>query len=155
MTPATAYADSSFLMSLAVEDANTEEAKRFMSRQPEPLPFNPLHRLEVRNGLRLRVHRGDIDAFRRTAALRQIEEDLEDGLLVHQAMPWTDALRRAEQLSADHAEQIGSRAADTLHVAAALLAEAQRFLSFDKRQRDLAKAAGLKVFPHAMPKQGG
>ena len=72
MTPATAYADSSFLMSLTVEDANTAEAKRFMSRNPAALPFTPLHRLEVRNGLRLRVWRGEIDAPRLATALRQI-----------------------------------------------------------------------------------
>ncbi|MFZ4776536.1 MAG: type II toxin-antitoxin system VapC family toxin [Terrimicrobiaceae bacterium] len=141
------YADSSFLISLLVEDGNTEEARRFMDRHLEALPFNPLHRLEVRNGLRLRVWRKDIDPARRTAALRQIEEDLEDGLLVHQAMPWTEAMRKAEQLSTDHAERIGSRAADTLHVSAALLAGAGRFLSFDKRQRQLAKAGGLDVKP--------
>jgi predicted nucleic acid-binding protein len=79
--------------------------------------------------------------------LRQIEDDLSDGVLVHQAMPWTNALRKAEHLSVDHAEKIGCRAADTLHVAAALLAPARRFLSFDKRQRELAKAAGLDVKP--------
>lgn len=118
-----------------------------MTRHPGPLPFNPLHRLEVRNGLRLRVHRDEIDTVRRAAALRQIEEDLEDGVLVHQAIPWTEAMRKAEQLSADHAERIGSRTADTLHVAAALLAGARQFLSFDKRQRDLAKAGGLDVKP--------
>ncbi len=118
-----------------------------MSRNPGALPFNPLHRLEVRNGLRLRVHRDEIDTVRRAAALRQIEEDLEDGVLVHQAIPWTEAMRKAEQLSAAHAERIGSRTADTLHVAAALLAGARQFLSFDKRQRDLAGTAGLDVKP--------
>ena len=56
-------------------------------------------------------------------------------------------MRKAEQLSAAHAERIGSRAADTLHVAAALLAGARQFLSFDKRQRDLAGMAGLNVKP--------
>ena len=147
MTPVAAYADSSFLISLSVEDANTAAAQRFMSRHPAVLPFNPLHRLEVRNGLRLRVWRAEIDSPRLAAALRQIEQDLEEGMMIHQAMPWTDALRRAEQLSADHAERIGNRAADTLHVAAAMLAGARRFLSFDKRQRALAKAAGLEVKP--------
>jgi len=147
MTPAAEYADSSFLMSLNVEDANTEEAKRFMSGNPSALHFNPLHRLEVRNGLRLRVWRGEIDAPRRAAALRQVEEDLADGVLVHVSVPWTEALRKAEQLSAAHAEQIGSRTADTLHVAAATLAGTRRFLSFDKRQRELAKSAGLDVKP--------
>jgi len=55
--------------------------------------------------------------------------------------------KEVEHLSADHAERIGSRSADTLHVAAAMLAGARRFLSFDKRQRELAKAAGLQVKP--------
>ena len=36
---------------------------------------------------------------------------------------------------------------DLLHVAIALECGAQIFLSFDKRQRRLAKAAGLKVKP--------
>ena len=67
--------------------------------------------------------------------------------MAHVALPWTDALRKAEQLSADHAERIGSRLADTLHVAAAMLAGTRRFLSFDIRQRELAKAAGLEVKP--------
>ncbi|MEI6035588.1 MAG: type II toxin-antitoxin system VapC family toxin [Verrucomicrobiae bacterium] len=141
------YADSSFIVSLHSDDANAGVARRFMSRHQEELPFNPLHRLEVRNGLRLAVFRQEMTHEEGTRAMRQIEEDLEDGILVHSAMPWTDALRRAEQLSEDHAERIGNRAADTLHVAAAMLAGARRFLSFDKRQRDLAGAAGLEVKP--------
>ena len=126
---------------------NAGRARKFMALQLEPLPFNPLHRLEVRNGLRLAVFRGEMTVDERAAALRQIEEDVEDGVFVHQAIPWTEAMRKAEQLSAAHAERIGSRAADTLHVAAALLAGARQFLSFDKRQRDLAGMAGLNVKP--------
>lgn len=146
-TNGTVYADSSFLISLLVEDGNTDEAKRFMARHTRILQFNALHRLEVRNGLRLRVWRGEIDAQRRSAALRLIENDLADGLLLHVPLAWTDALRQAEKLSAAHAEELGCRAADTLHVAAALLAESELFLSFDKKQRALAKAAGLHVKP--------
>jgi predicted nucleic acid-binding protein len=147
MTEAEDYADSSFLMSLFVEDANTGAAERFIARHPAVLAFNPLHRLEIRNGVRLRVHRGEIDKPARTLALRRIDQAIEGGQLIHTPLPWTDALRKAEQLSADHAERIGSRSADTLHVAAAMLAGARRFLSFDKRQRELAKAAGLIVKP--------
>jgi predicted nucleic acid-binding protein len=145
MTPV--YADSSFLMSLFLEDANTGSAEQFIARHPAVLAYNPLHRLEVRNGLRLRVHRGEIDKPARAAALHRMDEAIEDGKLVYTPLPWTDALRKAEQLSAAHAERIGSRAEDTLHVAAAILTAARRFLSFDKRQRELAKAAGLEVKP--------
>ena len=141
------YADSSFLVSLTVEDGNTDSARKFMVKHQQALPFNPLHRLEVRNGIRLRVHRKELDSARRVAALRLIDDDLTDGLLVHQAMPWTDAMRQAEALSLSHTETTGTRAADTLHVAAALITGAKHFLSFDKKQRALASAAGLDVKP--------
>lgn len=141
------YADSSFLVSLHTRDANTEAARRYMEKNPETLPFNPILRLEVLNGIRMMVFRGEMTPGERAVALRQIEEDLADGILIHTPLPWTNALRRAEQLSEAHAEQIGSRSADTLHVAAALLAGFRRFLSFDKRQRQLAKAAGLTAKP--------
>lgn len=147
MIPTTSYADSSFLVSLHSDDANADAARRFMAWHPEELPFNPLHRLEVFNGLRLAVFRGEITGEERERAFRQIEEDLSDGILVHVPLPWTDALRKAEQLSADHAERIGGRSADTLHVAAAILTGTRRFLTFDKRQRALARAAGLEVKP--------
>jgi predicted nucleic acid-binding protein len=145
MTPD--YPDSSFVISLYCGDQHTEEARRFMARHPAALAFNPFHRLEVFNGLRLRVHRGEMTREERAAALRRIDENLSEGILAHSPLPWTDALRKAEQLSADHAERIGSRSTDTLHVAAAMLAGTRRFLSFDKRQRELAKAAGLQVKP--------
>ncbi len=141
------YADSSFLISLNCADANSKDALSYMARHPVSLPFNPLHRLEVRNGFRLRVHRGDMTPEERTAALRQIDGDLAEGLLVHAPLPWTDALRKAEQLSEEYTERTGSRAADTLHVAVALLSKVRRFLSFDEKQRALAKVVGLTVKP--------
>ena len=89
-----AYADSSFLVSLIVDDANSAAARRFMLKHQEALPFNPLHRLEVRNGIRLRVQRKELAVAGRNLALRQIADDLTEGLFVHLPMPWTEALRR-------------------------------------------------------------
>jgi hypothetical protein len=152
MTAPTSYADSSFLVSLQTRDANSEAARVLMARHPEALPFNPLHRLEARNGIRLMVFRGDLSREEADGALRQIEEDLAEGFLVRVPLPWTAALRKAEELSVDHAEQIGVRSADTLHVAAAILSRARSFLSFDQRQRALAEATGLKVLPRSIPK---
>jgi predicted nucleic acid-binding protein len=51
-------------------------------------------------------------------------------------------------LSEKHATKDGQRTIDLLHVAIALECGAKTFLSFDKRQRRLATAAGLKVSPH-------
>jgi len=41
----------------------------------------------------------------------------------------------------------GHRSLDILHVAAALVSEAEELLTFDERQRKLAQAEGLKVKP--------
>ncbi len=141
------YADSSFLVSLFRRDEHSAAANRYLARRAGRLPFNPLHRLEVRNAIRLGVKRGELSAEERRTALAQIDADLEEGFLVHTPVHWTEVLRRAEALSAAHTETLGTRAVDILHVAIALETGVKSFLSFDHTQRALAKAAGLAVRP--------
>lgn len=142
-----AYPDSSFLVSLVSKDTRSTDAAAYMARTAEPLMFTPLHRIEARNALRNAVGRGDITASEQRAAFRRMEDDLRDGLLVHTAVGWTDVFRRADELSEKHAAAEGQRTIDLLHVALALESGANTFLSFDARQRKLAKGAGLKVKP--------
>jgi predicted nucleic acid-binding protein len=144
---ADAYADSSFLVSLHRADSFHDAAHAFMAKAALSLAFTPLHRIEVRNALRNATAGGDMRAAERALAFRQIEEDLRDGLLIHTPVKWTDAFRRADELSEKHAATEGQRTMDLLHVAVALESDAGTFLSFDQRQRKLAKAAGLKVKP--------
>ena len=144
---ASVYPDSSFLVSLVCKDTNSAEALAHMARAKEPLAFTPLHRIEARNALRNIAGRGGISAQDRHEAFLQVEEDLRDGMLVHTPVNWTDVFRRADELSESHAAADGQRTVDLLHVAIALESGAQTFLSFDKRQRRLAKSAGLKVKP--------
>jgi predicted nucleic acid-binding protein len=49
------------------------------------------------------------------------------------------------QLARRYAARLGLRTLDTLHVASALELKAQRFWTFDERQKKLARAAGLKT----------
>ena len=144
---ATAYPDSSFLVSLVCKDTNSTAALVCMERAKESLAFTPFHRIEARNALRNLAGRGEISEHDRYAAFLQIEEDLREGMLVHTPVDWTDVFRRADELSEAHAAKDGQRTIDLLHVAIALESGAKTFLSFDKRQRRLAKAAGLKVKP--------
>jgi hypothetical protein len=65
--------------------------------------------------------------------------------LVHQAIDWTDVLREAERLGAEHNERIGCRSADLLHIAAAKELACEMFLTFDQKQAVMARAAGLSV----------
>ena len=143
----TAYPDSSFVVSLVCRDTRSDEAAGHMERAAAALIFTPLHRIETRNALRNATGRGALTDADQRAAFRQIEEDLRDGLLVHTSVNWPDVFRRADALSERHAATEGQRTLDLLHVAIALECGAKTFLSFDQRQRKLAKAVGLKVKP--------
>ena len=141
------YADTSFLVRIYLTQSDSPKALALMSGFRDPLPFTPLHRHELRNALRLAVFRREIDAERRKLAFQDIESDLEDAILAHAPIPWTDAFRDADKLGAAHTESMGVRAIDLLHAGIALALGATEFLTFDFRQAALAKAAGLKVKP--------
>lgn len=51
----------------------------------------------------------------------------------------------ATDLARTHIARLGTRTLDSLHVAAALELKAERFWTFDDRQKKLAKAVGLKT----------
>ena len=142
-----AYPDSSFLVSLHHADIHGPRARSFLAKTHFPLFFTPLHRTEVRNALRNVTARGDMRVSELRLAFQQIDEDLREGILVHTPVEWTNVFRRADELSQTHATREGQRTIDLLHVAIALEVRAKTFLSFDNRQRKLARAAGLEVKP--------
>lgn len=142
-----AYADTSFLVSLYVpETRRTERAVAYMERKREALPFTPFHRLELRNAIWLMVWLKRITATDRSRALGEVEDDLDAEIfLIHTSINFTEAFRHAEQIGAAHNERVGSRSSDLLHVAAALQLGFKQFLTFDQKQLDIARAAGLRV----------
>jgi hypothetical protein len=142
-----AYADSSLIVSLYVpEGERTERAANYMAAHRESLPFTPQHRLEVRNAIRLLVWSNRISIGDRSRVLREIEGDLDSEIfLIHVPLDYTNVYGRAERIGAAHNEGIGCRSADLFHVAAALELRFQDFLTFDDRQQQMARAAGLNV----------
>jgi predicted nucleic acid-binding protein len=80
--------------------------------------------------------------------LRQVEADLRaKALIFHAPIDWVSVLRAAEVIAEAHNLAIGCRSADLFHVAAAMVAKADEFLTFDERQKKLARAVGLPVGP--------
>jgi predicted nucleic acid-binding protein len=142
-----AYPDSSFLVSIYRLDGNHAVAGAFMRKHSPSLAFILLHRVELRNALRFAEIQGLITPEERRRTFRRIEEDLREDFLVHATISWSDICRRADDLSEKHMIKNGQRTIDLLHVAAALETGTQLFLSFDQRQRGLAKVAGLQVKP--------
>lgn len=142
-----AYADTSFLVAVYSPQADSLQALTYMQRLQDALPFTPFHRHELRTGIRLRVFRREITAEQCKSAFREVDSDLEENILVHTPIGWTDTFREAEALADGHVESLGVRSFDVLHVALALTLRRTEFLTFDTRQAALAKAAGLKVRP--------
>ena len=140
-----AYADTSFLFSLAVHDANSSAAVAYLKAHRQPLALTPLQRCELRNALRLAVFRGTLDAATAKLALEKIEADVTAGNLAETPLVWPHVFHAAEQLGEKHTTALGVRTLDLLHVAAATTIGAKKLLTFDGRQQALAKAAGLHI----------
>ena len=138
------YADTSFLVSLYIQDANSARA---VANAPELLPvfLTPLTEHELRNAIRLCVFRRQITTMQREKALHDLENDKAAGVLHAVPLDWPKALKYAVALGRRHTEALGARGMDILHVASALALKAGRFVTFDERQRELARLAGLEI----------
>ena len=132
-------------MSLYVLEANSARAVTAVEKGTRPLFFAPLVRHELRNALRLAVFRRQITSPQREAAWHEIERDLVLGVLHEAPLDGPEALKAAEALSCTHTETLGARGMDMLHVGSALALRAKRFATFDGRQRELVKLAGLEL----------
>ena len=139
------YADTGFVTSLYVRDANSGRAQAVMSAQALPIAVCWLHQLEFRNALRLRVFRKEMTIVQRDASLNWFLADLANGIWVVETPLHQTLMTEAERFSATHSETLGTRSLDILHVAAAVVLGCRVFLTFDLRQAALAKAAGLTV----------
>lgn len=83
-------------------------------------------------------------------ATAKFEEDLAEGVRLRlESVDWSDAFQQAESLARRFARTLRPGGHDLVLVAAALALGATWFLSYDRntRQRPLAGAAGLRVWP--------
>ena len=85
-----------------------------------------------------------------TEAARQFDDDLAEGLRLRlESVDWPDAFQQAESLARRFSRTLRPGGHDLVLVAATVAMGASWFLSFDRnsRQRPLAAAAGLRVWP--------
>ena len=141
------YADTSFLSSYFLPDANSARAFVSVKALSVPLVFTALHRLELKNALGLAVFRGRITPSQNQMVWRDITTDLASGLLSAFPTNWYAVMRQAALLSAQHTPSTGCRSLDVLHIAAALRLGSTEFFSFEVRQRSMAQLVGLTVKP--------
>ena len=137
------YADSSFFVSLYMDDAHSIEAQRRMATHPH-IWLLPLNRVEWVHAIAQHVFRREISPREAAQFYSAFEADRKLGLYLELEMP-ESAFDTAIELGQTYVPRLGTRTLDTLHVASALELGAQRFWTFDERQAKLARAVGLKV----------
>jgi predicted nucleic acid-binding protein len=140
------YLDTSAFLKLYIREAGSERVQAMVAGQPEPLPVWEIVEMELSNALNLKVFRGELkesEAVRQHSLFRRRQT---------KGLYFVPEIRRA-QLVADFRElsgltrRLGCRTMDILHVACALQLMPKAFLTFDHRQRKLAKTTGAFAVP--------
>ena len=142
-----AYADTGFIVTLYKEEGTSPRAAALMSKQTETVRLSHLGELEFRNALHLAVFRGELTAGEAALKKHLFLDDITNGIFAIMPVPASALFAKARELADRHSARLGTRSLDLMHVAAALLLKTGTFLSFDERQRNAAKAEGMKVLP--------
>jgi predicted nucleic acid-binding protein len=142
-----AYFDTAIIIKLYVQEATSTDAIRLANECLSPYLLTPWQEIEARTALRLKAFRKEISIAEMQASLAAFEEDIQSGRWEKPEYSEAAVWRFARELSDNHAMKIGCRTLDILHVAAALCLGMETFVTFDERQRALAKLKGLTVKP--------
>lgn len=141
------YADSSFLVTLYADEHNSALARAYVGGNAHPIYLTSFSKAETEHALRMFAFRKLIAMDEMTQCLLLFEEDQGSGIYRLLIISSEELFGKASQLSKRHGLELGVRFLDVVHVAAAVLAKAKIFLTFDARQAKLAKAVGLQVKP--------
>jgi predicted nucleic acid-binding protein len=139
------YVDTSVIVKLYVKEDRSLEATDWVRNNNEAIPWTALHELEFNNAIHLKEFRDEITPEEAGWIRERFTEHEERGVYYRPQLNWIDTFGLAVGLSGKHTKKTGSRSLDILHVAAALVLEADKFLTFDERQSGLADLSGIVV----------
>lgn len=141
------YADTSWWLGYKCRgDTQHQTAISLFDREPSAeVIWTPWHRVEVFNGFCQAERAGILARSESRQIIRLLEQEIRIGYWPHVEFDWTDAVRTAGELRAEHSLKLIVRSMDLFHVAIAIEVGADALISFDREQIALAKAAGLAV----------
>ena len=139
------YVDPSALLKLYLKEPESRAMSTWRGKAGDALPITHHGRVELINGICLAAYRGLVTEQVREAALGAVDDDFAQGRYLQADLLWRATLNRAAELSREHTSSLGGRSLDVLHVASALELELRHFATFDRRQQQLARLAGLRV----------
>jgi hypothetical protein len=138
------YADTSFLFSLYISDANSGAAAATISRFKPPLLTTDFGEFEFTNAVSWGVFGKQLLIGEQRAVLESLSKDVDTGVVRVIPIP-AAAFLRAKQIAQTKTPVLGNRALDVLHVASALVLKADIFCTFDGKQTTLASSFGLPI----------
>jgi len=138
------YLDASIVFSLYRPDRNSAFAASLIAAASAPLILSSFCEFEVFNAFSLCIFRKEISEHEALGTRRKLDLNIESGAYQLRPLPET-AFARAKALAEKITPSIGVRAADLLHIAAAIELGAKSLYTFDQKQHKSAQAAGLKV----------
>jgi len=133
--------DSSVLVRLYLNAEGADALERFLADDAKVISVSELARVEVLNVLLRDPALG---------AAARFADDLDEGVRLRtESVDWPEAFQQAESLARRFSRTLRPGGHDLVLVAAAVAMGASWLLSFDRnsRQRPLAAAAGLHVWP--------
>ncbi|MBX3273403.1 MAG: type II toxin-antitoxin system VapC family toxin [Sandaracinaceae bacterium] len=139
------YVDPSALRSLYVHDDRSKRFAAWRKRTDGALVLTRHGYAEMVNSIMHGIFRGDLEPGEASGAVADLDEDLRTGRLILADTLWRRALELAAQASREHTARTGARTLDVLHVACAIVLERTTLVTYDRRQRALAEALGLRV----------
>jgi predicted nucleic acid-binding protein len=142
------YADTSWWLGYKCRrDTHHLAALSFFDRCADgEVLWTPWQRVEVFNGFCQSERAGLLKQGEARQVIRLLEQEVRIGYWTHIEFDWTDAVRTAGEIRAEHSLRLVVRSMDLFHVAIAIEVGAEALLSFDAEQIALAEAAGLAVF---------
>jgi predicted nucleic acid-binding protein len=140
------YADTSFLISMLVPDVHASEVQKRTRQLTSSLALTDFHRLEITNGLGLKLFRKEITKAESQKAEIFLQDRLAEGFFEPVAIDYDMVWEKAGFVSKVFTPEFGVRSLDVLHVGCALEAGAGEFWTFDIRQSLLASKCGFTVF---------
>ena len=141
------YADTSWWLGYKCRrDTQHQAALSLFDRDPDAEVFwTPWQRVEVFNGFCQAERAGLLGKGDSRKIIRLLEQEVRIGYWQHVEFDWTDAVRTAAELRAEHSLKMVVRGMDLFHIAIAIEVGADALLSFDTDQMLLGEAAGLKL----------
>jgi len=138
------YLDTSALLKLFVYEPGSKAVQSSIMEQDYPLPIWEVQEMELINALRLKVFWKEITDEQAQTQIDLFNQRMERGLYFFPEIHRSELMSTYRRLSMETSRQC-CRTLDILHVACAMQLAPNAFITFDKRQKALARYFGLHV----------